>query len=58
MAAPDWALFFYFAPSSPDNSTRLDSRAKRARDEIVRLAGHHPQELRIAYRFSFLLKRQ
>jgi len=52
MPAPDWALFFYFAPSSPDNSTRLDSRAKRARDEIVRLAGHHPQELRIAYRLA------
>src|SRR5678815_2886356 len=52
MAAVDWALFFYFVPNSPDNSTKLDSRAKRARDEVVRLAGKYPKDLRIAYRLA------
>src|SRR5687767_8918831 len=51
--AVKWALFFYLVPRSPDNSTKLDARAKRARDEIVRLARKYPNELRVAYRLAY-----
>jgi hypothetical protein len=47
-----WAIFFYIVPSSPDNSTNLDARAKRARNEITRLAKKYSADMRISYRLG------
>ncbi len=47
-----WAIFFYLVPRDPENRTNLDVRAKRVRDEIVRLARKYPRDLRIAYRLA------
>jgi hypothetical protein len=47
-----WAILFYIVPRSPDNDTKLDRRAERVRDEIVRLARKYPDDLRVAYRLA------